>query len=112
MLGADTFSELITLNANVYLTEYIWYPLLIMLIQGILYMVLVLVLDNLKFSLKDRGTIEWEEENFKKTDDLIKEKEKIKNNIEVQPIIVDNLYKKYPNGFVAVRDNSFMIEKG
>lgn len=30
----------------------------------------------------------------------------------MQPIIVDNLYKKYPNGFVAVRDNSFMIEKG
>lgn len=75
-------------------------------------MILVIILDNLKFSLVDRGTIDWQEENFKKSDDLIKQKEKIKNNIEDQPIIVDNLYKKYPNGFVAVRDNSFMIEKG
>ena len=35
-------------------------------------MILVLILDNLKFSLTDRGTIDREEENFKKTDDLIK----------------------------------------
>lgn len=25
---------------------------------------------------------------------------------------MNDLYKKYPNGFVAVRDNSFIIEKG
>jgi ATP-binding cassette subfamily A (ABC1) protein 3 len=32
--------------------------------------------------------------------------------MEVKPILVDNLYKKYPNGYVAIRDNSFIIEKG
>jgi ABC-type multidrug transport system ATPase subunit len=28
------------------------------------------------------------------------------------PIVVDSLYKKYPNGFVAVKDNSFCVDAG
>lgn len=30
----------------------------------------------------------------------------------MKSIVVNNLYKKYPNGYVAIRDNSFIIEKG
>jgi len=25
------------------------------------------------------------------------------------PIIVDSLYKKFPNGYVAIKDNSFSV---
>jgi hypothetical protein len=28
------------------------------------------------------------------------------------PIIVDSLYKKYSNGFVAIKDNSFCVDAG
>jgi len=26
-----------------------------------------------------------------------------------QPISIDHLYKKYPNGYVAIKDNSFQV---
>ena len=26
------------------------------------------------------------------------------------PIVVDSLYKKYPNGFIAIKDNSFCVD--
>lgn len=28
------------------------------------------------------------------------------------PVIVDSLYKKFPNGYVAIKDNSFCVEVG
>jgi hypothetical protein len=28
------------------------------------------------------------------------------------PIIVDSLYKKFPNGYVGIKDNSFTVEFG
>jgi len=49
---------------------------------------------------------------LQQSEDLIREKAKIRDLKETQPIIVDSLYKKYPNGFVAVRDNSFTVENG
>ena len=28
------------------------------------------------------------------------------------PIVIDKLYKKFTNGFVAIKDNSFIVEEG
>ena len=42
----------------------------------------------------------------------MKEKQKIATLNESKPIVVDSLFKKYPNDFIAIRDNSFVIEKG
>lgn len=48
-----------------------------MVIQTIIFMTLVMVLDNLKFTLFDRQQIQEGEKHFKKSEDLLKEKEKI-----------------------------------
>ena len=52
------------------------------------------------------------EKNLVQSEDLLKEKAKIREINQTKPIIVDSLYKKYPNGFVAIRDNSFIVDKG
>lgn len=98
-------------DVKLFTQEGIWYPLIIMALQGIIFFVLVFVIDNLKFNLNDRQEVENEERRLSQSQDLIKEKAKIaKGNKE--PIIVDSLYKKYPNGFVAVKDNTFVVERG
>ena len=56
--------------------------------------------------------LDSDEKKVNQSEDLIKEKTKIRELKETQPIIVDSLYKKYPNGYVAVRDNSFTVENG
>lgn len=83
-----------------------------MAVQGVFYLTMVMILDNLKFNLNDRQELDDGEMDFNKSADLVKEKAKIKDSHETKPILVDNLYKKYPNGYIAIRDNSFIIEKG
>lgn len=83
-----------------------------MALQGTTFFILVFFIDNLKFNLNDRQEIENDERRISQSQDLIKEKAKIANSKETQPIVVDSLYKKYPNGFVAIKDNTFVVEKG
>ena len=80
-----------------------------MAIQGILFFTLVFIIDNLKFNLDDRQELDYNERRVSQTQDLIKEKAKIAQGGARQPIIVDSLYKKYPNGFIAIKDNSFVV---
>lgn len=110
MIGSENFEPLVsTPGISLYTTSEIWYPLLIMAVQGVFYLTMVMILDNLKFNLNDRQELDDGEMNFNKSADLVKEKAKIKDCHETKPILVDNLYKKYPNGYVAIRDNSFII---
>jgi len=58
MLGSENYN-LISVISNTYDIQFftqpaIWYPLIILLAQAIIFFVLVLVLDNLKFNLNDR----------------------------------------------------------
>lgn len=33
-------------------------------------------------------------------------------NLGQKPIVVEHLYKKYPNGYTAIKDNSFLVNEG
>lgn len=80
--------------------------------QAIVYMVLVILLENHRYNLKDKQSINQEQiqQNAITDQDLIAEEGKIRNG-EYQ-VQVSQLYKKYPNGFLAIKNNSFGVSQG
>ena len=63
MFGESAYDSLKSnsFNVNLYLTDYIAWPLCVMIMQTALFMTLTFVLDNLKFTLKDRQDIDRDE---------------------------------------------------
>jgi hypothetical protein len=117
MLGSSNYSFIISYEAidssvQVYTNDSIWYPLVIFTLQAIVFFSITIFLDNLKFNLKDRQDMLASEQLLQQSDDLKKEKAKIQSGREIKPILVDSLFKKYPNGYIAIKDNSFVVEKG
>lgn len=117
MLGSSNYNFIISYEAidssvQVYTNDSIWYPLVIFALQAIVFFSITIFLDNLKFNLKDRQDMLASEQLLQQSDDLKKEKAKIQSGREIKPVLVDSLFKKYPNGYIAIKDNSFVVEKG
>jgi len=55
------------------MTPTLWYELGIFVAQGIVFMTLTIILDNLKFRLNDHQSLEVDDLSVKKSADLIKE---------------------------------------
>lgn len=76
MLGTANY-ELLTYifeqyDIALFVQPVIWYPLVIFVVQTIIYFGFVLLIDNLKFNLRDRQQISSSEQVFNKSDDLKK----------------------------------------
>lgn len=117
MLGSSNYNlitsyEAVDSSVQLYTNDSIWYPLVIFALQAVVFFSLTIFLDNLKFNLKDRQDMLASERLLQQSDDLKKEKAKIESSREIKPIVIDSLFKKYANGYVAVKDNSFVVEKG
>ena len=82
MLGTQNYNliSIISSNYNIqfFTQSEIWYPLVILLAQSIIFFIFVLVLDNLKFNLNDRMDLNSSEKQVNQSEDLIKEKAKIR----------------------------------
>jgi len=62
MLGNHTSKILNNLgpyiDLNVFVENHIWYPLLILFLQSVVFFTLVMIIDNFKFNLRDRQKME------------------------------------------------------
>lgn len=86
------------------------YDLICLAIQAGVFLFIALYIENLRFRLKDRQAVEGIEpiEDVQQRGSFY-DADHINTNDE---IFIEHLYKKYSNGFTAIRDNSFSVKKG
>ena len=59
-------------------------------------------IESLRFNLKDKQEV---------GEEINEDREEVNHRYSSAqyPIVINHLYKKYPNGYVAIRDNSFAV---
>ena len=83
--------------------------------QAIIFPILTLYMENIRFDLKDKQNIEADERRNSMHEEPLgrpnEDNMALNRNsmIDNHPIAISNLYKKYPNGYVAIKDNSFQV---